>query len=85
MPSPDISDRPTPTHFLSGSDNYRESDNGSEATYMEMMMDCPKDTYVGKIYFPDPFLFDEVDFMYDSISFGEVPRFNRDLVDNKIL
>lgn len=65
LKSTDLSDPPTQTHSFSVSEGGSDSDNESNVTDKESMKDLFHCTYLGGVYFPAPFLSDEVDYMSD--------------------
>lgn len=49
------------------------------------MNDRSKGTYLGQIYIPVPFLFDEADYIYDANLLCAEPWFSTDFLDNDLL
>lgn len=60
---PDLSNPPTPVCSSSASKNDSNPDKDSDWTDMATMTDLSQDTWLGKIYFPVPFLFEEANNM----------------------
>lgn len=56
----------------------------SEESDILKMNDCSEGTYICDMYFPAPYLYNEVDYICYSVLFDNSASFNRDLFDNDL-